>query len=171
MAKIAVTNNLSFPYLMWVMPPNFTGVSSPQLIQPGLNSVDQNYAYLWAYQNADSQVLLGSGVIVAGWQNPLIFRTTVPTIVPPTPTPPVTPPVTPPANIPVIIGGQVYSLITSVPLTSGQVVATAQAANNPTSWSITAGDPSANFSISNMGVITLTASGSGALQGFARSVG
>lgn len=47
----------------------------------------------------------------------------------------------------------------STPATNGQTVGSVVATNSPTSFAITAGDPSGDFAISNVGTITFTAQG------------
>jgi hypothetical protein len=57
---------------------------------------------------------------------------------------------------PVVTGATVNI---STPVTNGGAVVTVSATNSPTSWSITGGDPSGNYQISNSGIITTTATG------------
>ena len=59
-----------------------------------------------------------------------------------------------PSGIAPVITNASFSITT--PVSSGGNVGTLSATGSPTSWAITAGDPSGNFAISNSGVITTT---------------
>lgn len=48
----------------------------------------------------------------------------------------------------------------AMPMTLGEVIGTMTATNSPTSWSITAGNSSGYYAISNSGVVTVTSAGS-----------
>jgi hypothetical protein len=146
-----MVNALSVPFVMWVIPPSpFSGLS-PILLQPlSFTSVNSNFVAAWVQQNVDQTVLTKLQVYPQGYMAGSTFLAATSS------TPIGGGGSVPAPGSPVVTNAAIFFNTAGV-LQTGQVVGTAGATNTPTSWLLTTG--TANFSISNAGAITLTATG------------
>jgi hypothetical protein len=146
-----MVNTLNVPFVMWVIPPSSFSNLSPVLLQPlSFTSVNSNFVTAWVQQNTDQTVLMQLQVYPQGYMAGSTFLASTAS------TPIGGGGSTPAPGSPVVTNASIFFNTAGV-LQSGQTIGTASATNTPTSWALTSG--TSNFSISNVGAITLTTSG------------